>query len=58
MIDVSTNNRANLRGLDGTDDATIDAHAYSSGGVVGVTCPAGTFNPATAVITNGLVTHC
>jgi hypothetical protein len=31
---------------------------YRAGGAVGVSCPAGTVNPSTMVVTNGIVTHC
>jgi len=35
-----------------------NATAYRVGGVQGVSCPAGTVNPATMVVTSGIITHC
>lgn len=32
--------------------------AYYANGTVGVSCTVGTLNPVTAVVTNGIVTHC
>jgi hypothetical protein len=39
--------------------APLDVNgAYASTGIVGVSCSAGTLNPVTTVVTNGIVTHC
>lgn len=37
---------------------TVDAPAFSSTGIPGVSCAAGTLNLTTAVVTNGIITHC
>lgn len=36
----------------------IDAAAYRIGSAVGVSCPAGTVDTTTMVVTNGIITHC
>jgi hypothetical protein len=62
-LDVLNVDAANVLQV-GTDAARVNvpaplsAGAYSVGSTVGVSCAAGTVNPVTMVVTNGIVTHC
>lgn len=37
---------------------SMDATAYKVGGVAGVSCSVGTLNTMTAIVVNGIITHC
>lgn len=37
---------------------TVEAGSFRAGNVVGVSCPAGSVNLSTMVVTNGIITHC
>jgi len=41
-----------------TGGGIVKAQGFVARGQVGANCPAGSFNPATAVVTNGLITTC
>lgn len=43
---------------DDSADAPVSASAYTASGSAGVSCGAGGLNPISAVVTNGIVTHC
>lgn len=57
-IDVTTDGVFKFFARDGTTAAPIQAGTYTSGGVTGVSCAAGTLNPVTTVVTGGIITTC